>query len=96
LSLDENDERALSTAGLVTALFIGDHETAIDYSDRAAATNPNSYFAWNYRGWVYNVAGQYEEAIRSFERGIRVSPLDPVGGEFVISNRNHGQGSVLC
>ena len=77
-SLDENDERALSTAGLVTAFFIGDLETAIDYSDRAVATNPNSYIVWNYRGWIYKVAGQYEEAIRSFERGIRVSPLDPV------------------
>jgi adenylate cyclase len=78
LSLDENDERALSTAGLVNALFIGDHETGIDYSDRAVAANPNSYLVWNYRGWVYQVAGQYEKAIRSFERGIRVSPLDPV------------------
>jgi TolB-like protein/Flp pilus assembly protein TadD len=77
-SLDENDERALSTAGLVTAFFIGDLETAIDYSDRAVATNPNSYIVWNYRGWIYQVAGQYEEAIRSFERGIHVSPLDPV------------------
>jgi adenylate cyclase len=78
LSLDENDERALSIAGLVTALFVGDHETAIDYSDRAVATNPNSRIVWHYRGWVYQFAGQYEEAIRSFERGIRVSPLDPV------------------
>src|SRR5215831_9719470 len=31
LSLDGNDERALSIAGLVTALFIGDLETAIDF-----------------------------------------------------------------
>jgi adenylate cyclase len=77
-SLDENDERALSTAGLVTGFFIGDLETAIDYSDRAVATNPNSSIGWNYRGWIYQVAGQYEEAIRSFERGIRASPLDPV------------------
>jgi adenylate cyclase len=77
LSLDENDERALSIAGLVTALFIGDYETAIDFVDRAVATNPNYPGAWNSRGWVYQVAGQYEEAIRSFERGIRVSPLSP-------------------
>jgi adenylate cyclase len=77
LSLDENDYRALSTAGLVTAFFIGDHETAIDYSDRAVATNPNYFGAWACRGWVYQVAGRYEEAILSFERGIRVSPLDP-------------------
>jgi adenylate cyclase len=78
LSLDENDERALSIAGVVTAFIIGDHETAIDYSDRAVATNPNSFVAWSRRGWVYQLAGRrYEEAIRSSERGIRVSPLDP-------------------
>jgi adenylate cyclase len=78
LSLDENDERALSTAGLVTGYLIRDYETAIEFVDRAVATNPNSYMVWNHRGWVYQAAGQYEEAIRSFERGIRVSPLDPV------------------
>jgi adenylate cyclase len=77
LSLDENDYRALSTAGLVAAFLIGDHETAIDYSDRAVATNPNYFVAWTNRGWVYQVAGRYEEAILSFERGNRVSPLDP-------------------
>jgi hypothetical protein len=38
LSLDENDERAVSTAGLVTAMCVDDHETATDYSDRAVAT----------------------------------------------------------
>ena len=77
LSLDENDESALSTAGLVTAVFIGDHETAIDFVDRAVATNPNFRGAWHCRGWVYQVAGQYEEAIRSCERAIRVSALSP-------------------
>jgi len=77
LSLDQNDERALGTAGLVTAFLIGDCETAIDFVDRAAALNPNFSGAWNYRGWVYQVAGRYEEAILSFERAIRVSPLDP-------------------
>ena len=36
------------------------------------------------------MAGQYEEAIRSFERGIRVSPLDPV-----IHNNLAGIGDAL-
>jgi adenylate cyclase len=76
LSLDQNDERALGIVGLVTAFFIGDYETAIDYLDRAVASNPNFSIAWNYRGWVYQLAGRYEEAILSFERAIRVSPLD--------------------
>jgi adenylate cyclase len=77
LSLDDNDERTLSVAGIVTAFFIGDYETAIDFVDRAITSNPNYPGAWNYRGWVYQVAGQYEEAILSFERGMRLSPLDP-------------------
>jgi adenylate cyclase len=47
-------------------------------ADRAVALNPNSYWAWNCRGWVYLVAGLPEEAIRSFERAIRMSPTDPL------------------
>jgi adenylate cyclase len=78
LSLDENDEEALCVAGHVTSFFIGDYETAVDFADRAVARNPNSARAWRIRGWTHRNAGQYEEAIRSFERGIRLSPLDPV------------------
>ena len=32
---------------------------------------------WNCRGYVYRIAGLPEEAIRSFERAIRMSPVDP-------------------
>ena len=49
----------------------------IEMADRAVALNPNSYLAWNCRGWVYRVAGLPEEAVRSFERAIRMSPVDP-------------------
>lgn len=43
LSLDENDEVALCTAGWVTAFFVGDYETVIDFVDRAVASNPNDF-----------------------------------------------------
>ena len=46
-------------------------------ADRAVALNPNSFLAWNSRGWVYRIAGLAEEAVRSFERAIRMSPVDP-------------------
>ena len=46
-------------------------------ADRAVALNPNSFNAWNSRGQVYRIAGLPEEAIRSFERAIRMSPVDP-------------------
>ena len=58
--------------------MVGDIESAIEMADRAVALNPNSFDAWYGRGWVYINAGLPEEAVRSFERAIRVSPLDPL------------------
>jgi adenylate cyclase len=46
-------------------------------ADRAVALNPNSWITWNGRGTVYRIAGLPEEAVRSFERAIRMSPIDP-------------------
>jgi adenylate cyclase len=46
-------------------------------ADRAVALNPNSYLAWSCKGWVYKIACLPEEAVRSFERAIRISPVDP-------------------
>jgi adenylate cyclase len=57
--------------------MVGDCESAIEMADRAVALNPNSYSAWLHRGWVYRVAGLPEEGIRSFERAVRMSPVDP-------------------
>jgi adenylate cyclase len=47
-------------------------------ADRAVALNPNSFFSWNGKGWVYKLAGLAEEALRSFERALRISPVDPL------------------
>ena len=47
-------------------------------ADRAVALNPNSFRRWTARGWVYRDAGLPEEAVRSFERAIRMSPVDPL------------------
>ena len=77
LSLDDGDPVTLAEAALISALLVGDCETEIEIADRAVTLNPNSYRAWNCRGWVYKVAGQPEEAIRSFERAMRMSPVDP-------------------
>ncbi len=77
LSLDDGDPVTLAEAALISAILVGDCETEIEIADRAVALNPNSHRAWNCRGWVYNVAGQPEEAVRSFERAMRMSPVDP-------------------
>jgi adenylate cyclase len=57
--------------------MVGDSEREIELADRAVALNPNSSNAWNARGWVYKIVGLPEEAVRSFERAIRMSPVDP-------------------
>jgi adenylate cyclase len=77
LSIDGNDYFALSMLGKATAFFSGDVDAAREMVDRAVALNPNAAFAWEGRGWTYQRAGQPEEAIRSFERAIRLSPFDP-------------------
>ena len=77
LSIDGNDPWALSLLGRATAFMSGDFDTAREMVDHAVAFNPNSCFAWEQRGWTYQIAGQPEEAIRSFERAIRLNPFDP-------------------
>jgi adenylate cyclase len=77
LSVDEGDPDTLAAAALVSAFIVGDSESEIELADRAVALNPNSFQAWHSRGQVYRTAGLWEEAIRSFERAIRMSPVDP-------------------
>jgi adenylate cyclase len=78
LSIDDSDPDTLATASLISAFMVGDYESGIEMADRAVALNPNSYGAWSNRGWVYRTAGLPEEAIRSFERAVRMSPIDPL------------------
>jgi adenylate cyclase len=77
LSIDDSDPDTLARASLTSAFMVGDTEGEIEMPNRAVALNPNSSIAWTYKGWVYIVAGLPEEAIRSFERAIRMSPVDP-------------------
>jgi adenylate cyclase len=77
LSIDDGDPEILARAATVSAFMVGDSEGEIEIADRAVALNPNSYSAWTCRGWVYRIAGLPEEAIRSFERAMRLSPIDP-------------------
>jgi adenylate cyclase len=78
LSLDDGDPETLALAAVISAYMVGDSESEIEMADRAVTLNPNSRGAWGSRGHVYRVAGLPEEAIRSFERAIRMSPVDPL------------------
>jgi adenylate cyclase len=78
LSVHDGDPDTLAMAALISAYMVGDSESSIEMADRAVALNPNSSRAWNSRGWVYRVAGLPEEAVQSFERANRMSPIDPL------------------
>jgi len=77
LSMDDGDPETLATAAITSAFMLGDSESEIEIVERAIALNPNSFAAWNSRGRVYLIAGLPEEAIRSWECAIRMSPVDP-------------------
>ena len=77
LSLDDGDPDTLAPASAISAIMVGDLESAIEMADWAVALNPNLYHAWASRGWAYKIAGLLEEAVRSFERAMRLSPVDP-------------------
>jgi TolB-like protein len=78
LSIDDGDPDTLAWAALISAFMVGDSESEIEMADRAVTLNPNSFLAWYARGWVYRNAGGPEEAVQSFERAIRMSPIDPL------------------
>ena len=77
LSIDDGDPDTLVAAAVVSGFMVGDSESAIEMADRAVALNPNSFLGWHGRGWVHRNAGLPEEAVRSFERAMRMSPVDP-------------------
>ncbi|MHC2287745.1 winged helix-turn-helix domain-containing tetratricopeptide repeat protein [Bradyrhizobium barranii] len=76
LSVDDSDPDTLAAAAVISAFMIGDCESEIEMADRAVALNPNSFGAWSARGWVCRAAGLPQEAVQSFERAIRVNPID--------------------
>jgi adenylate cyclase len=77
LDIDDSDPDILGWASVTSAFMVGDSESEIEMADRAVALNPNSFRAWACRGFVYRNAGLPEEAVRSFERAIPMSPVDP-------------------
>jgi adenylate cyclase len=78
LSIDDGDPDTIALAAMTSAYMVGDSESEIEMADRAVALNPNSFRAWSCRGQVYRIAGLPEEAVQSFERANRMSPIDPL------------------
>ncbi|MCC8975350.1 adenylate/guanylate cyclase domain-containing protein [Bradyrhizobium brasilense] len=78
LTLDDTDPEMIAQWGRGVAVFSNDYDTAKELVDRAVMLNSNSARAWTHRGWTYRYLKQVDEALNSFERAMRLNPLDPL------------------
>src|SRR5215472_269795 len=69
---------ALGSGGRSLTFLAKEVEAGAAYIDRALVLNPNSAASWNASGVVRMCLGESAKAIEHFERGMRLSPLDPL------------------
>jgi tetratricopeptide (TPR) repeat protein len=73
-----DDAFALARTGHVLTYLGREYDRGASLVEQAVALNPNLAIAWYCRGWVTMMCGEAERSIESFERMIRLSPLDPL------------------
>jgi adenylate cyclase len=80
LASKEADEDAftLARSGHVLTYLGHEYDRGASMVEEAISLNPNLGVAWYSRGWVSLMCGEAERAIESFNRMMRLSPLDPL------------------
>jgi adenylate cyclase len=76
--VERDDAFTLARAGHVLTYIGREYDRGASMVEQAAALNPNLAIAWYSRGWVAMMGGEAERSIESFDRMIRLSPLDPL------------------
>jgi adenylate cyclase len=74
--LGDDDAFVLAISGHVLTYLGHQYDRGAAMVEQAVALNPNLAIAWFSRGWVALMCGEGERAIESFDRMIRLSPLD--------------------
>jgi TolB-like protein len=77
VDLGRDDAVALTRGGHALAHLANDVAGGIALLDRALVLNPNLASAWFLAGFLRTWNGEPDAAIEYFERGMRLSPLDP-------------------
>jgi len=72
-----DDAFALARSGHILAYLGREYDRGASMVEQAVALNPNLAAAWSCRGFVALMCCDPERAIESFDRMIRLSPLDP-------------------
>jgi adenylate cyclase len=78
IALDRSSALALATYGHLAAYLQHDCDTAMDCFTQALAACPNSAIAWSLSSCTLSYLGRGKEAVRNAERGLRLSPYDPL------------------
>ncbi len=78
VKLADEDAFTLARCGHVLAYLGHEYDRGASLVEQAVALNPNLAIAWHSRGWVSLMCAEFERAIESFDRMIRLSPLDPM------------------
>jgi adenylate cyclase len=73
-----DDAFTLARAGHVLTYLDRQYDRGASMVEQAVELNPNLAIAWYSRGWVTMMCGEAERSIESFDRMIRLSPLDPL------------------
>jgi TolB-like protein/class 3 adenylate cyclase len=71
-----DDAFTLARSGHVLTYLGGEYDRGASMVEQAVELNPNLAIAWYSRGWVSMMCGDAERAVESFDRMIRLSPLD--------------------
>ena len=77
VDLGKIDAVALTRGGHALGHLAGDLDGGVELLDRALVLNPNLAAAWFLGGYLKTWRGEHDGAIESFERAMRLSPLDP-------------------
>jgi TolB-like protein/class 3 adenylate cyclase len=77
-AVGSDDAFALARSGHVLTYLGHEYDRGASLVEQAVALNPNLAMAWHARGWLSLMCGDAERSVESFERMIRLSPLDPL------------------
>ncbi len=84
IELDDGDAAAHCALAMIR-FWTKQHDAAIDSCRRALALNPNLALAEAVLGGIYSWTGDYDDSIRHSENAERLSPRDPVHGQWGIN-----------
>jgi adenylate cyclase len=76
IDLDRRNAVALATYGHVRSFLFHDCDSALIYFDRALTACPNSALAWILLSATQSYIGRADQAVRSAEHAIALSPFD--------------------